>query len=71
MNIYIVKLVKSHYQILRNEFFRFGRSISKFDVDHYTAWNMIFKEVTNIEVDKTMSYLLEGIMRGNELVKKY
>jgi hypothetical protein len=32
---------------------------------------MIFKEVTNIEVDKTMSYLLEGIMRGNELVKKY
>ena len=37
-------------------YFRFGLSINKFDVDHYTDWNMIFKEVANIEVDKTMIY---------------
>jgi hypothetical protein len=52
-------------------YFRFGLSINKFDVDHYTDWNMVFKEVANIEVDKTMIYLREVIMRSNEMVKKY
>ena len=37
--------------------------------DHYKAWKMAFKEVTDIEVDERMIYLLEG-MRGNDLVKK-
>jgi beta-phosphoglucomutase len=37
--------------------------------DHYKAWKMAFEEVTGIEVDKKMIYLLEG-MRGIDLVKK-
>ena len=37
--------------------------------DHYKAWKMAFKEITDIEVDERMIYLLEG-MRGNDLVKK-
>jgi beta-phosphoglucomutase len=37
--------------------------------DHYKAWKLAFKEVTDIEVDERMIYLLEG-MRGNDLVKK-
>ena len=37
--------------------------------DHYKAWKMAFKEVTDIEVDERMIYLLEG-MRGNDLIKK-
>jgi beta-phosphoglucomutase len=37
--------------------------------DHYKAWKMAFKEVADIEVDKRMIYLLEG-MRGSDLVKK-
>ena len=37
--------------------------------DHYKAWKMAFKEITDIEVDERMIYLLEG-MRGNELAKK-
>jgi HAD superfamily hydrolase (TIGR01509 family) len=37
--------------------------------DHYKAWKMAFKEVTDIEVNERMIYLLEG-MRGNDLVKK-
>ena len=37
--------------------------------DHYKAWKMAFKEVTDIEVDERMIYLLEG-MRGNDLVNK-
>ena len=37
--------------------------------DHYKAWKMALKEVTDIEVDERMIYLLEG-MRGNDLVKK-
>jgi beta-phosphoglucomutase len=37
--------------------------------DHYKAWKMAFEEVTDIEVDKKMIYLLEG-MRGIDLVKK-
>jgi beta-phosphoglucomutase len=37
--------------------------------DHYKAWKMAFKEVTDIDVDERMIYLLEG-MRGNDLVKK-
>jgi HAD superfamily hydrolase (TIGR01509 family) len=37
--------------------------------DHYKAWKMAFKEVTDIEVDERMIYLLEG-MRGSDLVKK-
>jgi hypothetical protein len=49
-------------------YFRFGLSINKFDVDHYTDWNMVFKEVAN-KVDKTMIYLREVIMRSNEIVK--
>ena len=36
---------------------------------HYKAWKMAFKEVTDIDVDERMIYLLEG-MRGNDLVKK-
>jgi hypothetical protein len=51
-------------------YFRFGLSINKFDVDYYTDWNMVFKEVAN-KVDKTMIYLREVIMRSNEMVKKY
>ena len=37
--------------------------------DHYKAWKMAFKEVTDIEVDERTIYLLEG-MRGIDLVKK-
>jgi beta-phosphoglucomutase len=37
--------------------------------DHYKAWKKAFEEVTDIEVDKKMIYLLEG-MRGIDLVKK-
>ena len=37
--------------------------------DHYTAWKVAFKEVSNIDVDERMIYLLEG-MRGIDLVKK-
>jgi beta-phosphoglucomutase len=37
--------------------------------DHYKAWKMAFKEVTDIKVDERTIYLLEG-MRGIDLVKK-
>jgi beta-phosphoglucomutase len=37
--------------------------------DHYNAWKLAFKEVTDIEVDERMIYLLE-VMRVNDLVKK-
>jgi hypothetical protein len=52
-------------------YFRFGLGISKFDIYHYRDWNLVIKEVTNIEVNKMMIYLLEVIMHGNELVKKH
>lgn len=36
---------------------------------HYKAWEIAFKEVCNIDVDRRTIYLLEG-MRGIDLVKK-
>src|SRR5919197_1814764 len=36
---------------------------------HYKAWQIAFKEVSDIDVDERTIYLLEG-MRGIDLVKK-
>ena len=36
---------------------------------HYQAWKIAFKEVSKIDVDERIIYLLEG-MRGTDLIKK-